>query len=239
MKNDTREENEQDASSLRTMNHILTGDARELSLSIPDESIDLIFTDPPYPPEYLPLYGWLAKEAKRVLKPDGFLLTYSGCLWKDQVMYQLGQHLTFFWDYIIVHAGSSQLLLHRFTQANYKSILAYVNKCSGQPRPRRIVQGLWTSPHQDKRFHAWGQDETTARYYIDCFSSPGDVIWEPFTGGGTTPYVCKQLGRQFIAFEIDPLQATIARKRLETTQPLLMPEEIPQLELMLESEGVA
>lgn len=53
---------------------IYTGDARELAKAIPDGSIDLIFTDPPYPREFLPLYGWLAETAAQVLKPDGFML---------------------------------------------------------------------------------------------------------------------------------------------------------------------
>jgi site-specific DNA-methyltransferase (adenine-specific) len=219
-------------------NEIITGDARELAKSIPDNSIDLIFTDPPYLEEYLSLYGWLSEEANRVLKPDGFLLTYTGNLWKQQAMMQLGQHLSFFWDFIILHPGSSQLLVHRFITANYKSILCFVKKRSGQPRPRRTVNGLWTSPKMDKRFHLWGQEETTARYYIDCFSSPGDTIWEPFCGGGTTPAVCKQLGRNFIGFEIDATTAEIARERIKTVQPLLMPEEVQYTNLW-EDESVA
>ena len=50
------------------LDRIITGDARELAKAIPDESVDLIFTDPPYPREFLPLYGWLAETAARV--PD-------------------------------------------------------------------------------------------------------------------------------------------------------------------------
>ena len=41
---------------------------------IPDSSIDLIFTDPPYGKEYLSLYQELAKLAVRVLKPGGSLV---------------------------------------------------------------------------------------------------------------------------------------------------------------------
>ena len=47
-------------------------------LPIADNSIDLIFTDPPYPREYLPCYDWLAKESMRVLKPGGFVLAMCG-----------------------------------------------------------------------------------------------------------------------------------------------------------------
>ncbi len=211
------------------INTITTGDARELAKAIPDESIDLIFTDPPYPKEYLPLYEWLAEEAARVLKPGGFLLTYAGNVHKYDVMMALGHtQLTYFWDYITLHAGMGTMVWNRKTVARHKSILAFVK---GDGKPRTAVLGLWTGTGSDKRYHTWGQDESTARYYIDCFSSSRDIVWDPFCGGGTTPAVCKVLNRQFIAFEVDPDTADIARKRLETVQPLLMPEEMEQLAL--------
>ena len=49
-----------------------------LGKNIPDNSIDLIFTDPPYNEASLSLYGDLAKLAERVLKPGGSLITYVG-----------------------------------------------------------------------------------------------------------------------------------------------------------------
>ncbi|HZU00875.1 MAG TPA: site-specific DNA-methyltransferase [Ktedonobacteraceae bacterium] len=220
------------------MNHLLntitTGDARLLSQQISDESIDLIFCDPPYLKEYIPLYGWLSQEASRVLRPGGFLLTYVGNFWKYETMFQLGQHMTYFWDYVTYMAHESSIIWPRRTIARHKSILAFVK---GQGLPRTNVLSAWVGSGMDKRYHVWGQDEGTARYYIDCFSSPGEIVLDPFMGGGTTAYVCKVLGRQFIGFEISPETADIARKRLETVQPLLMPEEPRQL--TLESGGAA
>ena len=52
------------------------GDFRDVSKDIPDNSVDLIFTDPPYSKEYLPLYEELAKLAIRILKPGGSLVFY-------------------------------------------------------------------------------------------------------------------------------------------------------------------
>jgi hypothetical protein len=210
------------------LNTITVGDARELTKNIPDEGIDLIFTDPPYPKVYLPLYGWLAEEAARILKPGGFLLTYAGSLWKDQVMLQLGQHLSFFWDYIIVYLDHSTLMHPTKTMNTCRSILAYVK---GQGKPNDWVRGHIVSSGADKRFHEWGQNGKVVAYYLERFSRPGDTVFEPFTGGGTTCYICKQLRRNFIAFEIAPATADIARKRLETTQLLLMPEVLEQLRL--------
>lgn len=204
------------------LNQIVTGDARELAKDIPDNSIDLIFTDPPYIKKYMHLYGWLAEEASRVLKPGGFCLAYAGVYYKLQVMEYLSQHLDYFWDFVSVGAGAAPIMWQRKIISRHKSILAF---SKGPGLPRTNVLSMWVGSGEDKRFHTWGQDESTARYYIDCFSRPGQIIWDPFCGGGTTPYVCKVLDRNFIAYEIDPDQAEIANRRLETVQPLLMREE--------------
>src|SRR6266700_6853055 len=124
---------------MASLNSILTGDAQLLSSSIPDESIDLVFTDPPYQKEFLPLYGWLAKESVRVLKPGGFLLTYAGNVHKDKVILELSAQLEYFWDYITVHAGMGSIVWNRKTVARHKSILAYTK---GQGKPRCNVLGL-------------------------------------------------------------------------------------------------
>jgi len=53
-------------------------------------------------------------------------------------------------------------------------------------------------------------------------------VVDPFTGGGTVPAVCKMLGRQYLAFEIDPATADTARERVRNTQPPLftvLPEQ--------------
>jgi DNA methylase len=215
------------------IDQVLVGDSRQLADLLPDESIDLIFTDPPYPKAFLPLYGWLAEVAARVLKPGGFLLTYTGNMYKDQVIAQLGEHLTYFWDYIALHAGMGTMVWPKNTVARHKSILAYV-KGAGKPRCRTL--GAFTGSGSDKRFHRWGQDEQTARYYIDCFSRPGDLVWEPFVGGGTTLLVCIQLSRHFIGFEIDECMAELARERLSVVQMPLANFGIDQLRWDQEDE---
>ncbi len=59
---------------------MLRGDFRELGAAIPDGSVSLIFTDPPYDRASLPLYSDLGAFAARVLRPGGSLITYVGNL---------------------------------------------------------------------------------------------------------------------------------------------------------------
>jgi ParB-like chromosome segregation protein Spo0J len=60
---------------------LLRGDMRKMAYNaelIPDNSVDLIFTDPLYHKGYLSLYVNLAEVAYRVLKIGGSLVTYIG-----------------------------------------------------------------------------------------------------------------------------------------------------------------
>lgn len=53
---------------------------------------------------------------------------------------------------------------------------------------------------------------------IKWCSNKGDVILDPFMGSGTTAVACKQLGRHYIGFEINPEYCKIAKKRLAEVQ---------------------
>jgi predicted methyltransferase len=54
---------------------LLQGDLLDKGKEIPDNSIDLILTDPPYDEDSLPLYKDLSILAARVLKPGGSLVS--------------------------------------------------------------------------------------------------------------------------------------------------------------------
>ena len=209
------------------------GDAKELGKEIEDQSVDLIFTDPPYAKEYLHLYEWLAEFAAHALKPDGFLLSYVGIYWKNKVYRMFDEHLDYFFDYVEYNHGNSTILWPRKTISRYKSILCYRPK-NGVGMPVTNVLGVYidgkVKKFGDKRYHKWGQVEGTARYFIEVFSEKDDLIVDPFLGGGTTAFVSKALRRKYIGFEIDPMSYSIAANRLAG---ISVPDEVIQMELSL------
>ena len=58
------------------------------------------------------------------------------------------------------------------------------------------------------------------------------MVLDSFGGSGTVPAVCKMLGRRWLAFEIDPTTADLARKRVRETQPPLFVPQAEQMELI-------
>lgn len=199
-------------------NQIVTGDARVLCERIPSGSVDLIFTDPPYPKEYLPLYGWLAKEAARILAPGGSLFVLSGGTWLLQVLDLLRPHLDYHWMCCLYHptVTNSYRAFHKRLDNYWKPILWFTK---GKYTGPYMADGVNTS-FADKRYHTWGQNARWAASFIQRMPR-GQIICDPLTGGGTVPAVCKMLGRNYIAFEIDPDTAERARVRVEQTQPPL------------------
>lgn len=166
-----------------------------------DDSIDLILTDPPYPKEFLHVWGQLGEIAARTLKPNGYLVTYSGQLYLDYVMKTLGEYLSYCWMVSLYHTGATQLVHPRKVIGTWKPILIYKK---GEPGKfdNALVDSI-TDDYREKDFHEWGQGESAVGYLMKVFSKPNDLVLEPFAGGGTTLVVANDLKRRCIGIDIE------------------------------------
>jgi len=203
---------------------IYTGDARELALAIPDESVDLIFTDPVY--QNIDDYRWLAETAARVLKPNSSCLALCGHEHLAKIISAMEKYLTYHWVCCLWQPGQSGLIWYKSIMAKWKPAVWFSKGVPTSHVRRWFMDGV--EGVQSKSFHRWGQPIAWARW-IDRIDAR--LIWEPFAGGGTVPAVCKMLGRRYLAFEIDPATAQDARDRVQQTQPPLFVPEPQQMEL--------
>jgi DNA modification methylase len=64
--------------------------------------------------------------------------------------------------------------------------------------------------------------ESLARAIITEFSSPGDLVLDPFAGFGTTPYLASRLDRRALAIELLPSRAAYARRRLGAAAKIII-----------------
>jgi DNA modification methylase len=198
-------------------NAIVTGDARELARRIPDESVDLVFTDPVY--DRIEDYRWLAETAARVLKPDSACLVFTGPEWDTRCAVALGEGgLRERWRFVYYLPGSSQRATCGF---NHYVPLLWFEKGHSKQRGTRADVFLAQAYLLRTANHRWNKDPRYVKQHIEAFTTEGAVIYDPFTGGGTVPAVCKMLGRNWIASEIDPDTAERARQRVAETQPPL------------------
>ena len=60
---------------------------------------------------------------------------------------------------------------------------------------------------------------------VKISSNEGDVVFDPFMGVGSTGVAVKELNRNFIGCEIDPVFFEAAKKRIDNTTTLIKDEE--------------
>lgn len=177
----------------------------------PPGSIDFVVTDPPYPQEYLPLFGDLARGAAHVLKPGGLLLCMSGQSWLPRVYAELSSStLNYVWSFAWLTPDANVQIFPRRALAGWKPVLMY---CQGE------YQGDWYSDiirpeADDKEHHDWGQPEGGFHDLMRRFVLPGQSVCDPFLGGGTTAVVALEMGASFLGFDVDPDALLTTRARL-------------------------
>jgi hypothetical protein len=89
------------------MLNLYLGDFRHLMKNLPKNSIDLVLTDPPYAASYRPLYTDLGREARRALKPGGFLVSYMNQNGLPEILGRLEEHLDYYWLGMSLYSGMS------------------------------------------------------------------------------------------------------------------------------------
>jgi predicted methyltransferase len=104
------------------------GRAEDVLPALPAASVDLLFTDPPYPREFLDCYATLGREAPRVCKPGAFVFAYLGAETLPEVMDRLRAHgLRWFWLFDIKHNRGAPRVWAKRLMVTAKPVLCFTN----------------------------------------------------------------------------------------------------------------
>ena len=187
-------------------------DATPEKLGIEAGEVDAIITDPPYPGEFLPLFGNLAKFAGDVLRDGGSLIAMSGEAHLPEVFRLLTSdpRLIYQWTMAYLTPGRATQLRGKPIASNWKPLIWLTKGAYHGPR----IGDIFENPAPDKEHHDWGQGEIGMAQIIDRMTTPGALVVDPFLGGGTTGVCCVRSQRRFIGFDLDEDTTKIARARI-------------------------
>lgn len=203
---------------------LVQGDFIQVSTKelIPNNFIDLIFTDPPYGMNALTIYADLAVTASRVLKVGGSLVTYVGhCTIPNVIKFMETVGLTYWWPIAVKLSGQFARSYPRGISIKWKPLLWFVK---GQKKNAvDFLPDFIESKAPDKALHEWEQSPIEAEHVISRLTVENQIVFDPMMGSGSTGVAALILNRKFIGIEKDKERFEIAKMRINmsSTAPLL------------------
>jgi DNA modification methylase len=176
------------------------GDFRDGLAQLPDGSVQLILTDPPYAEEALPLYEELARHAARVLEEGGSLICYVGHHLLPRAAQVMGQYLRYWWTLALLHTGDANIMQYKGIRAWWKPVLWFVK---GGRATSDIVADVIHGTPPDKSPHPWAQGVDEVRPLIRALTAPGGLVLDPMAGSGAFLWAAYLEGRRALGFEVD------------------------------------
>ena len=206
------------------LNHLHLGNCIPLMQSLPENSVDLILTDPPYLVNYRDRTGrkiagdingdWLNPafaEMYRVMRRDRFAVSFYG--WGSVDKFMTAWRLAGF--RIVGHFVFAKHYASRkgYTEARHEC--AYLLAKGRPDNPAYALQDVmpW-GKYTGNRLHPTQKPLEILRPLIKAYSDVGDVVLDPFAGSGSTLLAANQLRRSWIGMEMDATYHNLATKRL-------------------------
>lgn len=173
--------------------------------------VDMIFTDPPYGREHLPLYRDLNDLGAPLLNEGGSLITYFGHFALPEVVAAF-KDLRFWWLLCSYQPGARRHMDYSRVYVHWKPLLWFTQ--GGRGTGERVDDLIEVGHAPMKEAHDWEQGEELPAYYIEHLTQPGDWVLDPMMGSGTTGIAAIKLGRRFIGIEKDKAAFAAAQNRI-------------------------
>ena len=189
-----------------------------------DDSVDIVFTDPPYNVgkdygvskdnlpdwKYIQFIGHLIIELQRVAR-------------KGYAFYVDWKHFQKYWKLL---PDATPIIIYKKSTGNIKDehgIMQHHHIILTNIKTSKQVKSIWDDVRvlgegfyfREEKFNHPAQTTLKGtKKFIEFFTDEGDVVLDPFCGIGTTAVACKLLNRHFVGFELNEKFYNISLKRL-------------------------
>ena len=217
------------------------GDSLALMKNIPDGSVDLIVTDPPYRCISGGRAGKKNQPTGILMKNDGKLFDHNNVkaseffpelyrVLKDNAQCYVMVNLLNLQEFM-TEATKAGFKIHNlliwkknnatpnkwymknceFTLFLYKGKAKYINDCGSK-------QCHEFDNIHGRKTHPTEKPVELMEYYILNSSAENDTVLDPFMGSGSTGVACMRTGRNFIGMELDERYFSVADARMAPLQ---------------------
>ena len=199
----------------KLINQVIQGDCLEVMKQIPDKSIDLVVTDPPYGMSFRSNYRqekhdkivgdsefplWIFDEFNRIAKRA----VYVFCRW-DNLKEIPKPKSVIVW---VKNNWSMGDLKHEHGR-QWEAVCFYPQE---EHEFRKRTPDVMKARRTENMLHPTQKPVDIMGQLIEA--NVGDTVLDPFAGSGSTLVAAKQLGRKYIGIEIEPKYCAVARERL-------------------------
>jgi len=205
------------------------GDCLDLLKELPDKSVDILYTDPPYiPPEHSKtltkynktlsemgiLESWFKiffKEMDRVLKDDGIVLIYCNSdsypLFYIHLYPFVKKMRCFIWDKISCSLGYTFRHQHEMILCGERKQMKPIKCGTGDIFKYKVVKA------KDKD-HPAQKPVDLHQHILQNIVTEDKVVLDPFMGTGSIGIACKALNCKYIGFELEKEYFEICKNKL-------------------------
>ena len=228
---------------------LINGNCLDTLKNIPNESIDLIVTDPPYPTTSRGNAGNSGGMLQKDINKKGKVFTYNNINCKEYApeFYRLlkdGSHC-----YVMTNHINLIDMLNTFTDVGFHFIKSLIwnkgNKIMGQyymsqyeyilffrkGKGKKInncgtsdilsISNKKTKDKDGKNIHDTEKPIELMEVLVNNSSQENELVLDPFMGVGSTGIACIKNNRNFIGIEIDENYFNIAKERIEEIEEQL------------------
>ena len=198
---------------------LLNGDCLDLLDDLEENSVDIIYTDPPYiPPQHSStltkykktlsemgilenFYKRFIEKIDRVLKDDGIVIIY--CNSDSYPMFYI--HLypyvkkmrCFIWDKISCSLGYTFRHQHEMILCGERMNMKCIKTGTGDIFKYKVVKAK-------EKDHPAEKPVDLHKHILQNIIGENRVVLDPFAGTGSIGVACKELGCDYIGMELEP-----------------------------------
>lgn len=203
---------------------LLCGNCMDIINEIPDNCIDLILTDPPFGKVcYRGINGIGSK--KNLNRSYASMIDWGKC--KKPAISQIKKIIGKGKNYIV---WGGNYFLEAFPSTNcfliwdkqgewpdtcFAGVELAITSFTGVARKYTCRNQGWVKDSNDGKIeHPTPKPSELFAWCITKFTKPGDIIFDPYSGSGTTAVVCERLNRKWICIDISKQYCELSKQRI-------------------------